>query len=738
MIHLSFKKKTMKKTLLFLLITSSLLAQNTKKVATTILDLQRNNTQFASHSIFKINPNFENTDYKKSVSDATIVKLDLEKVNQIVLQKSDYIALEIPYLSSTITVLLYKVETQTQDFQIDTDKTKNVPFEKGVHYRGIINNDSNSLVSFNFYKNQMNGVISNIQHNNLVIGKLILPNNTNDYIIYSDKNLKQPKSFECATPDVLPEVLPNQNLNQNRAASLTDRCVTMYFEIDYDLYIANGSDVAQTNIWMNSVFNNVQTIYSNDDIDIAIKSIFVWTTPDPYFGNFSYDYLNQFHNLRPVFNGDLGQLIAINSGGLGGVAETINGLCSGNNHSFSDVFFEFNSVPDYSWTIMVVSHEFGHLLGSPHTHGCYWNGNNTPIDGCGPTYNIQISEGDCEIADIPTEQEGGTIMSYCHLLEFVGINFASGFGPQPAALIAQTVDASTCLSTDCINTCISFVSNVQIDSSTLSSATISWNDDSNNTSWQVAAATAPFEPENWITTSQNPYTFNDLAPNSYYRFLVRHFCDAPMIATALETNVLPIQNDDFCAGKPFLDAGGADFNYQDNENWIRTIAPINPLNKIKVVFNSIDIEFDYDFLYIFNGNDTDSPEMTNGGITGTDVVGPFESTAASGALTFQFISDGYVTNPGWNANFSCLNLSTNESDFVDFSYYPNPVTNAIAIQSKNEIQKIAIFSIDGKLLYQNNKKQMSANVDLSNYAAGTYIFKVQFENKPVTFKIVKQ
>ena len=88
---------------------------------------------------------------------------------------------------------------------------------------------------------------------------------------------------------------------------------------------------------------------------------------------------------------------------------------------------------------MAMTHEMGHSLGSPHTHACAWNGNSTAIDGCGP------SAGYSEGCDAPLPTNGGTIMSYCHLVPSVKIDFLNGFGPQPAALIRNTVNSKGCL-----------------------------------------------------------------------------------------------------------------------------------------------------------------------------------------------------------------------------------------------------------------------------------------------------
>jgi hypothetical protein len=97
-------------------------------------------------------------------------------------------------------------------------------------------------------------------------------------------------------------------------------------------------------------------------------------------------------------------------------------------------------VPTYSWSVMVVAHEFGHLFGSRHTHACVWNGNNTAIDGC-----AGATEGGCSLPGNPSG--GGTIMSYCHLN--VGINFSLGFGPQPANVIVSNVNNASCLGNCC-------------------------------------------------------------------------------------------------------------------------------------------------------------------------------------------------------------------------------------------------------------------------------------------------
>lgn len=104
----------------------------------------------------------------------------------------------------------------------------------------------------------------------------------------------------------------------------------------------------------------------------------------PYSASTTGNLLAQFQNTRAFFNGDLGQLLTFRNIG-GGQAAGFNGLCNINIEDRLSVAMLYNSysdVPTYSWSAYVVTHEFGHLFGSRHTHACVWNGDNTAIDGC--------------------------------------------------------------------------------------------------------------------------------------------------------------------------------------------------------------------------------------------------------------------------------------------------------------------------------------------------------------------
>lgn len=720
-------------TLLTFLITLSAFAQN--EVVKKVNELIGQNADFKHYAVLTPADGIRNSTIDQVVYDATFAKINLQSVSDLVAQKHNTIEVEIPYKGQTILVQLYKVDIFAEDFHLDTDRARNISYNPGVYYRGIVKGNPNSLVSFNFFNNELNGIISNDEVNNLVIGKLVKDNNVSDYIIYSDANMKVQNETDCATKDILTEkaksILPSTELTSTR-------CVTMYFEVDNNLYITNQSNTTTTTNWVTSVFNNVQTLYNNDGITVALKSMFIWTTADPYSGSGSSDYLYGFAVNRPVFDGDVGQLIGIDPGGLGGVAQSINGLCSTENHSYSDVDFAYLTVPVYSWTVMVITHEFGHLLGSPHTHACIWNGNNTAIDNCGPFAIGPSGEGySCMTtpATLPTFQKG-TLMSYCHLVGSVGIKFQNGFGTQPKAKILAAVNGGACLSTDCINTCINNIIGVNAINITATAATINWTQSGTATPSELSVYPLSENSGSWTTPATNSYEMSGLLPNTYYKAVVRNACGAGLIGT--ETAVVFATNGDYCSGILLTDSGGPNGNYSDMETIVRTIIPNNPNAKAKITFSSFDLELDYDYLYVYNGPDTTYPDLSSGGFTGTTIPGPLESTAADGSLTLKFVSDPYVVGAGYQATISCLTLGTDKFNAaIDFTYSPNPTNGVVSIVSKTTFDEVAVYNLEGRLLYQNKVNGLNTTVDMTDFATGTYFFKLKFNGKEVNFKILK-
>ncbi len=108
-----------------------------------------------------------------------------------------------------------------------------------------------------------------------------------------------------------------------------------------------------------------------------------------------------------------------------------------------------------------------------------------------------------------------------------------------------------------------------------------------------------------------------------------------------------------CVGK-FFDTGDEDFNYQDNENITMTFYPSIEGNSLQFIFSSFNCESNYDFLYIYDGENTNAPQFTGSPFSGTNSPGIITATNVSGAITFRFKSDSYLNEPGWSALFTCF------------------------------------------------------------------------------------
>ncbi|HPI11174.1 MAG TPA: IPT/TIG domain-containing protein [Catalimonadaceae bacterium] len=102
-----------------------------------------------------------------------------------------------------------------------------------------------------------------------------------------------------------------------------------------------------------------------------------------------------------------------------------------------------------------------------------------------------------------------------------------------------------------------------------------------------------------------------------------------------------------------LDPGGFS-NYGEDLNITQTIFPATAGSKVSVSFSSFDTETTYDYLNIYDGTSVGSNLIAT--LSGNTYSTPFSYTASNsqGALTFQFVSDGFGSGAGWLATVSCF------------------------------------------------------------------------------------
>lgn len=368
-----------------------------------------------------------------------LYELDAETLAEQKAARPDRLQLTIPLGAHVLDLDLHRVNPLGAAFTLRTASGRaTTRADLGVHYRGRVVGRPGCHVALSLLHGEMTAIITRPGGGNWVLG-LLSPQRGEEegqtYVLYQDEPIFNGQEFSCGTPDTHVPYTPEQ-LTRPSASGRSNggNCVGVYFEVDHDIYEDKGDNAAA---YVAAAFNEVAALFAASNVELYISEIFVWDVPSPYFGTSSSTLLTQFQQVRTFFNGDVGQLLSYQASG--GIA-VLSGLCHPlmeAKMSFSSIASTFQTVPTYSWTIMVIAHELGHLLGSLHTHACVWNGNGTAIDGC-----AGFTEGSCPNPGVPSG--GGGVMSYCHLTSG-GINFNNGMGDQPGAAIYNFVQSANCI-----------------------------------------------------------------------------------------------------------------------------------------------------------------------------------------------------------------------------------------------------------------------------------------------------
>ncbi len=406
-------------------------------------------------SIKEITPE-KATSLGEYVSDFSLLETDDFVLNKIVANKPPALEVDLPFNGYIITLQLITsnvVNERTVFFTRNSSGKTPVNYNQGAYYYGMIKNQPNTLVAISFFNNNVIGIIADDKGNH-VLGKSDKSDyDSNEYILYNDKDLLIASDIECLTDDESADMFIIPEQQQMMVAC--DIEVGIYIETDHQVYLNQGSNVGNVLNFVTGLFNVTTTLYQNESIDVAISETDVWTVPDPYIGALdTFAALDSFGNemLATGFNGDLAHLFSARN--IGGGRAWINVLCSSDNLRTGvsgNLANATAAFPLFSYNAFIVTHEIGHNLGSRHTHDCVWNGNDTAIDGCGPASGNPPPVGldGCPPAAVPPG--GGTIMSYCNLLG-VGVDFNLGFGPQPGNLIRDRVNNAACLAAGCCDT----------------------------------------------------------------------------------------------------------------------------------------------------------------------------------------------------------------------------------------------------------------------------------------------
>ncbi len=176
----------------------------------------------------------------------------------------------------------------------------------------------------------------------------------------------------------------------------------------------------------------------------------------------------------------------------------------------------------------------------------------------------------------------------------------------------------------------------------------------------------------------------------------------------------------------------SNLGYGDDERKIWVIRGPEE-SKISIDFSEFQLEKDYDFLWIYDGDNVYAPKI---GRWNTKSPGRVEATG--NVMCLEFRSDCATSELGWRAVWNAELPEPPEPE-PEPGVYPNPTNDKFTIYSDNlGFTDVMICDLLGNRIVPFIRFQDSIEIDVSNWAPGVYI--VHY-GKPIqmekTIKLVK-
>ncbi len=172
-------------------------------------------------------------------------------------------------------------------------------------------------------------------------------------------------------------------------------------------------------------------------------------------------------------------------------------------------------------------------------------------------------------------------------------------------------------------------------------------------------------------------------------------------------------------------------NYGDDERKIWVIRGLEE-STIELNFSSFSLETDFDFLWVYDGDNVFAPKI---GRWNTQSPGTVQSSG--NVMCVEFRSDCATTDTGWEASWQALMPSVPIPEVeAPKGLYPNPTNGKFTIYSESEgYTDVSVYDLYGNQMVPNLRFVKSVEIDSSTWPSGVYIVNY---GAPVTMgKVVK-
>jgi len=722
------------------------------------------NQQFSLHkaehyAVFSANSDYSLSGYADAFDKAVALKLNKASLASIYNNKPETLTFTVPTPEGTLTVNLYQYDFFTADFKaykrVENGTLVPVDYRKGAYYRGYVGGISPSMVTFSFFENDAVGIISTKSNGNYNV--IAVPHEgygTDKFMVFNDVDIKNKEqhftpcetdnAFNLGTGEgIIPQGTPT-------ATSSNGYCreVTVSLHADYRAYQRNNNNIAQTENYLTTLMNANSTLYANDGMILTLKEMVVNSVQDNYPTSSSTAVLNRFgSDIGTNLTADLHQMITgYRRNGyppLGGLA-WLDVLCATPRYisqrstywgpysmtNNSSVTSAIQPVPVYSWDVNASSHEMGHNLGSHHTHWCGWPGG--AIDGC-TTLEPDDNNNGCATPVPQYPVNGGTIMSYCHLVS-TGINLNNGFGPLPGTLLRTKIAGAGCVTGK--------EARKILDVAGQTVTATHYCDDGEYYLFYYDNATATETDDQMIFALKKSDVPNiDLNSSTFSMTTTGSYGSGDPIAIS-------------SAYKPYASWT------EGNRYWTINIQPapqdtvsfkvpvlVNDLNELQ---SNLNISRNQIQLMIFNN--ANAAANINSATPSNVRVYNYTSNGNPGTWFMPSVSTGADYNwvlgrsdrstYGIRFGYGSGATGIDEMESAGVNIFPNPALDRVFLQFSNvsDNYKVKIVDALGRTVYTNSNigKQQQVEISTSQWAAGMYTVILDTDRNTYTSRIIKQ
>lgn len=187
-----------------------------------------------------------------------------------------------------------------------------------------------------------------------------------------------------------------------------------------------------------------------------------------------------------------------------------------------------------------------------------------------------------------------------------------------------------------------------------------------------------------------------------------------------------------------FDDGSGSFHYNNGTMCQFTIQP-KWATSATIYFNYFDTEEGKDFLKVY---DMQSQQLL-ADLSGQTIPEPI--TSPSGRFYLVFSSNAMNTGLGWELYYEADNVGISENDdvFNNLNIYPNPASqqlNLSFVSQASDQVNISLVNMTGTKVYENvvqpNNAEFSSTIDVSGFAKGVYILRINSDEQDMVRKII--